>query len=115
MKRIDMTERKLMPVRPGELLNEEFLIPMGIAKNELARDISVPTRFINEILTGRRTVTADIDLRLCKYLNLSPGYWLRLQNLYDTEVTRTRIEPILAKIKPYENLAIGNHQVPAYA
>lgn len=100
-----MNDREvLQPVTPGELLNEEFLIPLGITKYRLAKEIGVPPQRIGEIVAGRRSVTADTDLRLCKYFGLSPGYWLRLQNNYDTEIVRRKIQDQLAKIEPLERV-----------
>ena len=71
--------RKLKPVTPGELLLEEFLRPMGISRYRLAKEISVPTTRIADIVAGKRAVTADTDLRLCRFFGLSNGYWLRAQ------------------------------------
>ena len=77
---------KLKPVTPGELLLEEFLRPMGISQYRLAKEIGVPGQRIGEIVAGKRAVTADTDLRLCRFFGLSNGYWLRAQATYDTEV-----------------------------
>ncbi len=67
------------PVAPGDLLEEEFLEPMGITKYRLAKEIGVPATRIGEIVSGKRSVTADTDLRLCRFFGLSDGYWLRVQ------------------------------------
>ena len=88
------------PVTPGELLNEEFLLPLGITKYRLSKEIGVPAQRIGEIVAGRRAITADTDLRLCRYFGLSTGYWLRVQNKYDTEIARRKIEGQLDNIKP---------------
>ena len=80
---------KLEPVTPGELLREEFLIPMGLSQYRLAKEIGVPAQGISEIVAGKRTVTADTDLRLCRFLGPSNGYWLRAQAAFDTEVAGT--------------------------
>jgi antitoxin HigA-1 len=77
---------KLAPVTPGELLLEEFLIPMGISRYRLAKEIGVPPQRIGDIVAGKRAVTADTDLRLCRFFGLSNGYWLRAQVAHDTEV-----------------------------
>ena len=77
---------KLLPVTPGELLREEFLIPMKLSQYRLAKEIDVPAQRISEIVAGKRSVTADTDLRLCRFFGLSKGYWLRAQAAYDTEV-----------------------------
>jgi addiction module HigA family antidote len=88
------------PVFPGELLDEEFLIPLGITKYRIAKEIGVPAQRIGEIVAGRRAVTADTDLRLCKYFGLSEGYWLRVQNNYDVEIARRKIQAQLDGITP---------------
>jgi antitoxin HigA-1 len=92
---------KLVPVTPGELLLEEFLKPMGISQYRLAKEVGVPTTRIGEIVAGRRRITADTDLRLCRFFGLSEGYWLRAQAAYDTEVTRERVADELDKIRPW--------------
>lgn len=76
---------KLKNVHPGEVLLEEFLIPIGISQNKIARDIGVPPRRINEICLGKRTVTADTALRLAAYFGTSPQFWMGLQADYDLE------------------------------
>lgn len=68
---------RLPPITPGELLQEEFLQPLGVSQYRLAKAIGVPASRISEIVTGQRAITADTDLRLCRFLGLSPGYWLR--------------------------------------
>ena len=88
------------PITPGELLNEEFLLPLGITKYRIAKEIGVPAQRIGEIVAGKRTITADTDLRLCKYFGLSAGYWLRMQNKFDTEETRRKIQSELDGIIP---------------
>ena len=100
-----MTMSKLPPVTPGELLQEEFLDPMGITKYRLAKEIGVPAQRIGEIVAGRRTITADTDLRLCRFFGLSSGYWLRAQAAYDTEVAERRLGPELRKIRPWRQPA----------
>jgi addiction module HigA family antidote len=86
-----MTE-KLDPIHPGEILLEEFLKPMGISQYRLAKDISVPPRRINEIVHGKRGISADTSLRLERYFGLSEGFWLRLQARYDIEREKDRLE-----------------------
>jgi antitoxin HigA-1 len=83
--------KKLAPVHPGEVLLEEFLKPMGISQYHLAKDLSVPPRRINEIVLGKRTVTADTALRLSRYLGTSERFWLNLQARYDLEVEKDRL------------------------
>lgn len=87
-----MTKRDFPPIHPGEILLEEFLKPMGISQYRLAKDISVPPRRINEIVHGKRGVTADTSLRLERYFGLSEGFWLRLQARYDLEIEKDRLE-----------------------
>jgi addiction module HigA family antidote len=93
--------KRLPPVSPGEMLLEEFLKPMGISQYRLAKDIGVPAQRIGEIVAGRRAVTADTDLRLCRYFGLSDGWWLRGQVRYDMEQARDEIADELRKIRPY--------------
>ena len=93
--------RKLKPVTPGEILLEEFLKPMGLSQYRLAKEIDVPAQRIGEIVSGKRTITADTDLRLCRFFGLSNGYWLRAQVAHDTEVAERTIGPALAKIRPW--------------
>ncbi len=92
---------RLAPVTPGELLLEEFLKPMGITRYRLAKEIGVPAQRIGEIVAGRRAVTADTDLRLCRFLGLSNGYWLRAQAAYDTEVAEQELADELDAIRPW--------------
>jgi addiction module HigA family antidote len=95
----------LAPVTPGELLLEEFLRPMGISRYRLAKEISVPAQRIGEIAAGRRAITADTDLRLCRFFGLSDGYWLRAQAAYDMEVAHARLAGELDKIRPWSGSA----------
>ena len=97
--------KKLAPVTPGELLREEFLVPMGISQYRLAKEIGVPAQRIGEIIAGKRAVTADTDLRLCRFFRLSKGYWLRAQAAHDTEVAESALSKTLAKIKPWSGNA----------
>ncbi|MGD9498526.1 MAG: HigA family addiction module antitoxin [Armatimonadota bacterium] len=98
-------DEKLKPVTPGELLLEEFLLPMGITRYRLAKEIGVPAQRIGEIVAGRRTITADTDLRLCRFFGLSNGYWLRAQAAYDTEVAEEALAEQLERIKPWRESA----------
>jgi addiction module HigA family antidote len=97
--------KKLKPVTPGELLREEFLVPMGISQYRIAKEIGVPAQRIGEIVAGKRAVTADTDLRLCRFFGLSNGYWLRAQAAYDTEVTEEALSKTLERIKPWSGTA----------
>lgn len=96
--------RELDPVTPGELLREEFLEPMSLSQYRLAKEIGVPAQRIGEIVAGKRAITADTDLRLCRFFDLSNGYWLRAQVAYDTEVAEEALSETLAKIKPWREL-----------
>ena len=81
----------MAPIHPGEILMEEFLKPFGISQYKLAKDITVPARRINEIVHGKRAVTADTALRLSRYFNLSERFWLNLQARYDIEVQKDKL------------------------
>jgi len=91
-----MAEERLLPVHPGEVLLEEFLKPMGLSQNRLALDIRVPARRINEIVHGKRRITPDTALRLARYFDMSPQFWLGLQLDYDLDVAEDKLA---AKIK----------------
>ena len=95
----------LDPVTPGELLSEEFLKPMGLSQYRLAKEIGVPAQRIGQIVLGRRAITADTDLRLCRFFGLTDGYWLRAQEVYDLEVTRRKLAPELKRIHPFNQAA----------
>jgi len=82
---------KLTNIHPGEVLLEEFLIPMGISQNRIARNMGVPPRRINEIVHGKRSVTADTALRLARYFGMSEEFWMGLQADYDLEEARNRL------------------------
>jgi addiction module HigA family antidote len=82
-----MSEEKLSPIHPGEVLLEEFLKPLSMSQSRLALDISVHPRRINEIVLGKRSITADTALRLARYFGNSPQFWLGLQMDYDLDVT----------------------------
>ena len=90
---------------PGEILKVKFLEGVGLSQNQLARAIAVPTNRIHAIVNGTRGITADTDLRLCKFFGLSEGYFLRLQNAYDMLEAKRRIAKEVAKIKPFNFVA----------
>ena len=93
--------KRLAPVHPGEILLEEFLVPMGISQYRLAKDILVPPRRINEIVHGTRAISADTALRLARYFGTSERFWLNLQAQYDLDVESDRIgERIEKEIRP---------------
>ena len=91
--------RAVAPVTPGEMLEEEFLKPLGLSKYRLAKDIGVPAQRIGDIVAGKRAITADTDLRLCRYFGLSDGWWLRGQTSYDLNVARAALGATLDKIE----------------
>jgi len=92
---------KVALVTPGKLLAEEFLKPMQITRYRLAKEIGVPAQRVGDIVAGKRAITADTDLRLCRFFGLSNGYWLRAQAAHDTEVAERRIGSKLDNIKPW--------------
>lgn len=92
-----MSTRKMAPVHPGEILFEEFLKPLGISQYRISKDISVPPRRINEIVQGKRSITADTALRLARYFGLSERFWLNLQSHYDLEVEKDKLDFRLEK------------------
>lgn len=103
-----MTRRRselLAPVSPGELLWEEFMVPMGLTRYRLAKEIGVPAQRVGDIVSGKRAITADTDLRLCRFFGLSNGYWLRAQVAYDIEVAQRTMGSQLKKIKPWDGTA----------
>ena len=106
--RVRPTQKKLLskslePVSPGELLLEEFMIPMGLSSYRLAKECEVPAQRIGEILKGRRSITADTDLMLCRFFGLSNGYWLRAQIAYDIEISQLKLRKDLLRIKPWKH------------
>jgi addiction module HigA family antidote len=92
-----MSNKKMLPLHPGEILYKEFLTPMGLSQNRLALDIRVPARRINEIVQGKRRITADTALRLAKYFNMSAKFWLGLQTDYDLDVAEDKLADRLDK------------------
>ncbi len=92
-----MPRKKLAPTTPGEILLEEFLKPLEISQYQLAKDVAVPPRRINEIVLGKRTVTADTALRLARYFGTSERFWLNLQARHDLEAEKDRLGPRLRK------------------
>ena len=97
-----MMEKKLAPVHPGEVLLEEFLKPMELSQNRLAIDMGVPSRRINEIVLGKRRITADTALRLARYFGMSPQFWLGLQMDYDLDIEEDKLGKRLDReVRPY--------------
>lgn len=95
--------KKINPIHPGEILLEEFLLPMHLSQNKIATDIGVPPRRINEIVHGKRRITADTALRLAHYFKMSPQFWLGLQMDYDLDVEKDRLADRLhEEVKTYK-------------
>jgi len=92
-----MKTKKIDPIHPGEILMEEFLKPLELSQNQLANDIGVPPRRINEIIHGKRRITADTALRLAHYFKMSPQFWLGLQMDYDLDIEEDKLASKLDK------------------
>lgn len=92
-----MKKKNMAPIHPGIILLEEFLEPMGISQYRLAKDTSVPARRINEIVHGKRSITADTALRLGRFFNMTPQFWMNLQSRYDLEVAEDNLANKLDK------------------
>jgi addiction module HigA family antidote len=96
------TQKKLAPVHPGEILLEEFMQPLGLSQTRIGRDLGVSPRRINEIVHGKRSVTADTALRLSRYFGTSAEFWLGLQADYDLDTASDRLaERILREVKVF--------------
>ena len=92
---------KMKPVHPGEVLVEEFLVPMGLSQSQLAKEIHVPVRRVNEIARGRRGITADTALRFARFFGTTPEVWQNLQSQYEMDVAKSSVwEKIKSTIKP---------------
>ena len=100
------------PVHPGEVLREDFLLPLGLSEYRLAHDLGVPPRRINEIVKGRRSLTADTAVRLARYFAWPADVWLNLQSHYDRQIAEESMKPILKNIRPCPALS-GNAPLPA--
>jgi antitoxin HigA-1 len=97
------TSTTMAPIHPGEILQEEYLEPLSVSQYRLARAIDVPPRRINEIVHGKRGISADTALRLARYFATSERFWLNLQNRYDIEIERDRLSAILDDITPLKS------------
>lgn len=93
-------EITMEPIHPGEILNEEYLGPLGVTQHHVAVAIGVPPRRINEIVHGKRSITADTALRLARYFGTSERFWLNLQSRYEIELERDRLAQVLDQIEP---------------
>ena len=99
-------KKKFAPLHPGEILLEEFLLPLKISQYKLAKEINVPARRINEIIHGTRRISADTALRLSRFFGLSEKYWMNLQMRYDLEVEKDKLQNRLSKeVKVYHKSA----------
>jgi antitoxin HigA-1 len=105
---MNMSDQEILlpPIHPGEILLEEFLEPMGISQYRLAKDIGVPPRRINEIVKGKRYVSADTALRLSRYFGLSERFWMNLQSRYDLEIEKDRLQDRLEQEVKILDLAL---------
>ena len=97
--------RKVAPVSPDEMLEEEFLKPLAMSKYRLTKEIGVPPQRIGDIVSSKRSISADTDLRLCRFFSLTDGWWLRLQAQYDTKMAKDGLAEVLKKIQPWEREA----------
>jgi addiction module HigA family antidote len=108
-----MNTKKLPPIHPGKILKEEFLEAMEINQPQLAEDINVSVEYINHIIQGQQAITADMALRLGRFFNMSPQFWLNLQGHYDLEIAEDKLSNRLTKeVKPYIAPA---YSMPAYS
>jgi addiction module HigA family antidote len=98
--------RKLTPISPGEILLAEFLNPLGISQNKLARDLSVPVGRINDIIQGKRAITPDTALRLAVYFKMTPEFWMNLQSHYDLKLAKQNLLPKIERsVRPAQRKA----------
>ena len=105
MSKLSITTEQIPNPTPGEMLLHDFIGPLGLTQNGLARAIGVPPRRINEIVLGKRAVTADTDLRLARYFGMSEGFWMGVQTDYELMERRRQIEEDLAAIAPHQHAA----------
>ena len=100
-----MAKKLLSPIHPGEILLDEFLRPLGLSQNQLARDIDVPPTRVNEVVNGVRPITIDTAMRLARYFDTTPDFWLNLQQRHDLVVAQRKLGPKLEKkIRPLKEL-----------
>lgn len=96
------------PIHPGEVLHEDFLCPLGLSEAQLAKDIGVTPRRINEITKGKRGITVETALRLSRYFSWPAEVWLNLQAHYDSQVAEAKMRPVLGRIRPFAALSGGS-------
>jgi len=105
-----MTQTKLPPIHPGEILLEEFLNPLGLSQSQVAKDIQVPLHRINEIVHGKRAISPDTALRLSRYFGLSERFWLNLQTRYDLEMQKDKLADRLEReVRIYQPTLVVKH------
>ena len=108
-----MTKKTLPPIHPGEILREEFLLPMGVSQYRLAKEIGVSPRRINEIVHGKRAISADTALRLSRYFGMSERFWINLQGRYDIEVEKDLLADRLDReVRPLKGLLRRSGRAP---
>jgi antitoxin HigA-1 len=101
-----MAGKRLPPIHPGEILREEFMTPLGLSMNRLSRDLRVPLARISEIVNGKRGISASTALRLARYFNTTPQFWLNLQTAYELELSeRAEATEIRREVRPLEHAA----------
>ncbi len=111
-----MAEEKMPPIHPGEILLEEFMMPLKLKQSKLARDLKVPATRIHEIIKGERAITADTAARLARYFNMTPEFWLNLQTRYELDklsdeglaMIKAEVEPFAAKT--FALPSVGGHE-----
>jgi len=101
-------EKLLSPIHPGEILRADFMEPLGLSMNRLALDLRVPVTRVAEIVHERRSITPDTALRLARYFNTSPGFWLNLQSAYDLEVAQDKLSRTIEREVRPSTLAVAN-------
>ncbi len=101
-----MSNEKIINPHPGEILLEEFLKPMGLSQNRLSMELRVPCHRVNEIVHGRRGITADTALRLAKFFGTTPDFWMNLQKSYDLAAAKESLAPELTRIQALDSLSV---------
>lgn len=100
-------EQALLEIHPGEILREEFMMPMGLSAYSLARSLHVPVPRINDILLGKRGISADTALRLARFFGTTEQFWMNLQTSYELRTARTKLKPTLARIAPHRKASVA--------
>lgn len=102
------SQKRLPPIHPGEILRADFMEPLGLSMNRMALDLRVPVTRIAEIVHERRGITPDTALRLARYFNTSPGFWLNLQSAYDLEVAQDKLSRVIKREVRPASFAVAN-------